>query len=82
MFMGEAFAITTLTSIPGVLFMGYCINVISDIKYISRNYIMNWGVILLCIVILYVFNIVVSLIPVFNTMRKTPAQILARHDLD
>ncbi len=82
MFMGEAFAITTLTSIPGVLFMGYCINVISDIKYISRNYIMNWGVILLCIVIIYVFNIVVSLIPVFNTMRKTPAQILARHDLD
>ena len=82
MFMGEAFAITTLTSVPGVLFMGYCINVISDIKYISRNYIMNWGVILLCIVILYVFNIVISLIPVFNTIRKTPAQILARHDLD
>ena len=82
MFMGEAFAITTLTSIPGVLFMGYCINVISDIKYVGQNYIMNWGVILLCITILYVFNIVISLIPVFNTMRKTPAQILARHDLD
>ena len=82
MFMGEAFAITTLTSIPGVLFMGYCINVISDIKYVGQNYIMNWGVILLCIAILYVFNIVISLIPVFNTMRKTPAQILARHDLD
>ena len=25
MFMGEAFAITTLTQIPGVLFMSYCI---------------------------------------------------------
>ena len=82
MFMGEAFAITTLTSVPGVLFMGYCINVVSDIKYIGKNYMMNWGVILLCITILYVFNIVISLIPVFNTMRKTPAQILARHDLD
>ena len=82
MFMGEAFAITTLTSIPGVLFMGYCINLISDIKYIGRNYMMNWGVILLCIVILYAFNIIISLIPVFNTMRKTPAEILARHDLD
>lgn len=82
MFMGEAFAITTLTSIPGVLFMGYCINLISDIKYIGRNYMMNWGVILLCILMLYTFNIIISLIPVFNTMRKTPAQILARHDLD
>ena len=82
MFMGEAFAITTLTSIPGVLFMGYCINVISDIKYVGQNYIMNSWVILLCMTFLYVFNIVISLIPVFNTMRKTPAQILARHDLD
>ncbi len=82
MFMGEAFAITTLTSIPGVLFMGYCISVISEINYISKNYVMNYGVILLCIIVLYVFNIVISLIPVFNTMRKTPAQILARHDLD
>ena len=82
MFMGEAFAITTLTSVPGVLFMGYCISVISEINYVSSNYIMNWGVILLCIVVLYVFNIVISLIPVFNTIRKTPAQILARHDLD
>ena len=82
MFTGEAFAITTLTSVPGVLFMGYCISVLSDIKYVGRNYIMNVGVILLCIILLYVFNIVISLIPVFNTMRKTPAEILSRHDLD
>lgn len=82
MFMGEAFAITTLTSIPGVLFMGYCISVVSDISYVSRNYVMNYGVILLCIIVLYVFNIVISLVPVFNTIRKTPAQILARHDLE
>jgi len=82
MFMGEAFAITTLTSVPGVLFMGYCLSVIADISYVSRNYVINWGVILLCIVILYVFNIAISLVPVFNTLRKTPAGILARHDLD
>ncbi len=82
MFMGEAFAITTLTSLPGVLFMSYCISVVSDISYVSKNYVMNFGVVLLCIILLYVFNIVISLIPVFNTMRKTPAAILSRHDLD
>ena len=82
MFTGEAFAITTLTSVPGVLFMSYCISVLSDIKYIGRNYVMNLWVILFCIILLYVFNIVISLIPVFNTMRKTPAAILARHDLE
>ena len=82
MFMGEAFAITTLTSVPGVLFMGYILHVVSDISYVSKNYVMNYFVVLLCILILYGFNIVISLIPVFNTMRKTPAQILARHDLE
>ena len=82
MFMGEAFAITTLTQIPGVLFMAYCINVLSDIRYIARNYTMNITVIILCIILLYLFNIIIGLIPVFNTIRKTPASILARHDLD
>ena len=62
--------------------MGYILHVVSDISYVSKNYVMNYFVILLCILILYVFNIVISLIPVFNTMRKTPAQILARHDLE
>ena len=82
MFMGEAFAITTLTQIPGVLFTAYCINVLSDIRYVARNYTMNISVILLCIILLYLFNIIIGLIPVFNTIRKTPASILARHDLD
>ena len=34
------------------------------------------------IIVVYVFNSIVGLIPVFNTMRKTPAAILARHDVD
>ena len=82
MFIGEAFAITTLTQIPGVLFMSYCISVLSTISYVSKNYVMNIGVSLLCIIMLYLFNIIIGLIPVINTVRKTPAQILSRHDLD
>ena len=82
MFIGEAFAITTLSSVPGILFMGYCLHVLSDISFVSKNYVMNIFVIILCMLILYGFNIIVSLIPVFNTMRKTPAQILARHDVE
>ena len=82
MFIGESFAISTLASLPGVLFMSYSLNVLSTISYIGSNYMMNIYVLVLCIVIVYVFNMVVGLIPVFNTMKKTPAQILARHDLD
>ena len=80
--MGEAFAITTLTQIPGVLFMSYCISVLSSVRYVASNYVVNINVVILCIVMLYVFNIVVGLIPVFNTIRKTPASILAKTDVE
>ena len=82
MFISESFAISTLASLPGVLFMSYCLHVLSDIDYIGRNYVMNVYVMVLCIVIMYVFNIIVGLIPVFNTIRKSPARILSGKEVD
>ena len=38
--------------------------------------------ILISVLIVYGFNIIVGLLPVFNTIRKTPAQILSRIDAD
>ena len=81
MFVGEYFAITTIASLPGILFMSYCLKVMSTIKYIGDNYMINPYIIVLCIILMYVFNILVSLIPVFNTIRKTPANILSRTDI-
>jgi len=82
MFIGESFAISTIASVPGVLFMSYCLHMLSTISYVSNNYAMNIYILILCMAIMYLFNMIVGLIPVFNTMRKTPAAILARHDLD
>ena len=39
MFMSESFAITTLVSLPGILFMSYCLYVLSDISYIGSSFI-------------------------------------------
>ena len=82
MFISESFAISTLASLPGVLFMSYCLHVLSDVDYIGRNYVMNVYIMILCIVIMYVFNIIVGLIPVFNTIRKSPARILSGKEVD
>lgn len=82
MFISESFAISTLASLPGVLFMSYCLYVLSDIKYIGRNYVMNIYVMVLCIILMYIFNIIVGLIPVFNTIRKSPARILSSKEVD
>ena len=82
MFVGEAFAISTLTSLPAVLIMSYCLKIISSISYIGMDYKMDLFITILCLIITYGFNILVSLLPVIGTLVKTPAQILSRHDLD
>ena len=82
MFLGEIFAITTMSSLVGILLMSYALFKLSKISYLSTMFAMNPVVFFGAITIVYVFNAIVGLIPVFNTMRKTPAAILARHDVD
>lgn len=82
MFFGEIFAITTIASIPGIMFMAYILNVLSGIKYLSDLFIINIFGILITVIFVYIFNLIVGLFPVFNTIRKTPSQILSRYDLD
>ena len=82
MFMGEAFAITTLAGIPGVIFSSYILNELTKIRYFKYSFVINFEVILIAIAIIYLFNIVVSLLPVLNLVRKTPANILSRTDVD
>ena len=82
MFTSESIAITTLASLPGVLFMSYCMHILSGISYIGKNYAMNIYIMLLCIILMYLFNIIIGLIPVFNTIRKTPATILSGNNVD
>ena len=81
MFLGEILAITTIAGLPGLLFMSYIIKVISTIKYIENYFLLNGIVFAGAIIFMYAFNILVGLIPVFNTIRKTPAQILSRNDI-
>lgn len=81
MFLGEILAITTIAGLPGLLFMSYIIKVISTIKYLENYFLLNGIVFAGEIIFMYAFNILVGLIPVFNTIRKTPAQILSRNDI-
>ena len=82
MFFGEIFAITTIASMPGLLFMAYVLKTLSNVKYLSSLFLINPLIVIISIIFVYLFNIVIGLIPVFNTLRKRPAQILSRHDLD
>lgn len=82
MFSGEIFAITTLTSFPGILFMAYCLKVLSNVPYLGSMFVINPFIVILSIIFVYMFNFIIGLIPVFNVIKKSPASILSRIDAE
>lgn len=82
MFYGEIFAITTLASLPGLIFMAYCLNTLSSVPLLGKMFVINPIIVIVAIILVYLFNLIIGLVPVFNVVRKTPASILSRHDLD
>lgn len=82
MFLGEILSITTIASVPGITLMTYILSQISKIPYVDRMFIINFNTVGLSIALVYVFNIIVGLLPLFKVIRKTPAKILARHDVE
>ena len=82
MFMGEILAVTTIASMPGFAFMAYILSKLSQMQWFEDMFYMDSMVLVLCAVLIYGFNILFGLLPVFRTIRKTPAAILSRTDVN
>ncbi len=82
MFSGEILAITFIASYPGIIFMAYILYCVTRIEYLSSIFLVNIFTLLLSLSMILIFNVIIGLFPVYNTIRKTPAQILARNDVD
>lgn len=82
MFLGEILAITLTASLSGFILMSYILNGITNLPLIKDNYLFNPIIVIISLTIIFLFNIIIGLLPVFNTIRKTPAQILSRTDID
>lgn len=82
MFVGEILAITTISGLPGTILMTYILETLSKVPYMSKMFQINIGIVLISINIAYLSNIVFGLMPLFNILRKTPAKILSRHDIE
>ncbi len=82
MFTGEILVITIITAIPGIAFMYFALSqIVKTTYYLQGQYTITPAVAAAAFGIVLVFNLVTGLIPVFTTMQKTPAQILARSDI-
>lgn len=82
MFTGEITAIVTLASLPGFLFMSYILYKLSNMRYFSDMFLVTPAILGLCLALIYGFNLIFGLLPVFRTIRKRPAAILSRTDVN
>ena len=80
--MGEIVAITMTASLSGYVFMSYIVSRLANIKYLEDMFLMNTQVFVTGLALIFLFNLTIGLMPVFSTMRKTPAAILARTDIN
>ena len=82
MFVGEILSITTLASLPGFLLMFYVLYKISNFGSFSGTYVVTPVAAASAIGIIVVANLLFGLLPVFRIIRKKPAQILSRTDIN
>ena len=82
MFSGEILAISTLASLPGFALMAFVLYKLSKVSLLSNMFLINPMVLGICVVLIYVLNLLFGLLPVWRTIRKTPAAILARNDVN
>jgi len=82
LFSGEILAITTLAGLPGFIFMAFVLAKLSKVTYFSNIFLMNPPVIFVCLVLIYGLNLLFGLMPVWKVIRKTPAEILSRTDIE
>jgi ABC-type antimicrobial peptide transport system permease subunit len=82
MFTGEILVISFITAVPGIALMYFILRqLVRTTYYLEGLYIISPAVALITFAIILVFNLIAGIIPVLVTMRKTPAQILARTDI-
>lgn len=82
MFTGEILAITVIASVPGWLLMNYVIYKLQGFTYLSDMFVCTPQTVLISLALIFGFNLLFGLMPVFHTLMKRPAEILARTDVN
>ena len=82
MFAGEIIAITICASVPGWLMMNYLASKLQGISYLENMFVCSLETVIGSLILIFAFNLLFGLMPVFRTLIKRPAAILARTDVN
>lgn len=81
MFIGETVALNLVTTLPGTALMTYILSNMVNMQAFRDKYLLNPEIVIGSFLLLFVFNIIAGILPVMIVIRKTPAEILARNDV-
>ena len=80
MFAWENIVITSYTSLVGVIATTAVTWVLSRIPSLGMEYDYPWQILIATIAALYLFNVVIGILPVRKMLRLPPAQLAAKYD--
>ena len=81
-FLGEILAITTISSLPGIILMTFILNELIKVPEIAKLFIINPLVVIISIIIVYGINILIGLLPLIDILKNPPATIFSRSDVE
>ena len=62
--------------------MGYLLSKLQNISMLEDMFTVNLQTMLASLIVIFFFNLLFGLLPVFHTLLKRPAAILARTDVN
>ena len=69
-------------SVPGWLMMNYLVSKLQGISYLENMFVCSLETVIGSLILIFAFNLLFGLMPVFRTLIKRPAAILARTDVN
>ena len=81
-FFTEILSFSLITILPGYLFVSYFVyQMQTKLIEFQLGFYLTLPLFAIGLVGLFIVNIVFGMLPIFNLLRKTPAQILAKYDI-
>ncbi len=78
-YMLEMILVTTYTCVPAILITSGIIKFITSIPSLQIHLLFPWWLTIVLILVLYIINSVISILPVQGILRKPPAQLAVKN---
>lgn len=81
MFAYENFLITTKTSLIGALLTVFISYIIAQVPTAGYEFYYPWYLFMATVLVIYLFNIFIGILPIQKMLRLPPAQLAAKYDI-